>query len=1104
LDNVNRFAKIVLTGLAIATLVWAQAVSTAQISGVVQDSTGLAVPGAEVTVTQTDTGAMRTTISNADGSYVLPSLPVGPYTLVVKKAGFASYIQSGIVLQVATNPAIPVMLKVGAVTEQIQVEANAALVETQSTGIGQVIDSQRVVDLPLVGRQVTDLVVLSGGAVNEGTTTTNNRGVYPNVTSFSIAGGLSGGNMYTLDGAFHSDVYALSALPLPFPDALQEFKVETSSLPAQYGYHSGGAITAVTKSGTNQWHGSLFEFLRNYDLNARSFFSTTGDGLKRNQWGGTLGAPIKKNKLFFFVGFQETNTRQTPSDTLAFVPTTAMLGGDFTVYASTVCQPKAVTLKAPFVGNKLPAGSVSPQALAIAKFLPPATNQCGLTNFGIATKSDESFGVGKVDYQFTPSHSLFVRYLGTQYNQASPYTVSQNVLSTTTPGASDLLQAITLGDTYVFGASVVNSLRATYNRTANQKVASQFFSAQDVGINIFQYLPKYTSITMTGGFNTGGTTGGRSAYATVVTQLGDDLGITRGSHQMAFGANLVAWQSNSNANTFTSGIFNITGSATGLSLADFMSGQIASFTQGAPNKTYPQEWYLGLYAQDSWKLRRGLTLSYGLRWEPYFPAQPGQNIMSHFDMNGFLQGTKSQVFVNAPAGTYYPGDPLFGPNGSSGINKRWLQFAPRIGIVWDPTGSGKTVIRAGYGIFYDQNSVELFIQTGQGPPWGGKVAIASPPGGLANPWAGQPGGNPFPFVLSSTVAFPQAGTFDTFDANTKLPYSQQWNFGIQRQVGKDWLVSASYIGNEIVHLYGQRELNPAVIIPSTSPLGTCPPGVTKNCNATSNTNQRRILALLNPTEGSKYGFVDVWDDGGTRSYNGLLISAVKRISRGFTLSANYAWSHCIGNPVNTFPNGGTGDYFATTRAGDRGDCTRSGSDDSNGGTDRRHIANFTGLASMPAFSNKALRMLASDWKGSATVSMYSGGPITVVSGVDNALNGINAATQYANQVLPNVYGAGGINTWLNPSAFAPPAFGTLGNMAPGTVRGPGALIFNAGLSRLFRVRERQVLELRGEAQNVLNRVNFGDPNAVLNSSTFGRIVSSGPGRIIQLGAKYVF
>src|ERR1700680_3791582 len=320
-------AYIVHTALLSFTfsgLGWAQAVSTSQISGTVQDSSGLAVPGAEVKVTQTDTGAIRAVVSGPDGAYVIPSLPVGPYSLEVTKEGFTRYVQTGIWLQVATNPAIPVTLKVGAVSERIQVEANAAMVETQSTGVGQVIDSQRVLDLPLVGRQVTDLVVLSGAAFNAGTAPAGNRGVYPNVSSFSVAGGLAAGNIYTLDGGFYSDVTAGASLPLPYPDALQEFKVETSSLPAQYGYHSGGAITAVTKSGTNQWHGSLFEFLRNYDLNARSFFSTTPDGLKRNQWGGTVGGAIKKNKMFFFAGFQETNTRQTPSDTIAFVPTPAM------------------------------------------------------------------------------------------------------------------------------------------------------------------------------------------------------------------------------------------------------------------------------------------------------------------------------------------------------------------------------------------------------------------------------------------------------------------------------------------------------------------------------------------------------------------------------------------------------------------------------------------------------------------------------------------------------------------------------------------------------------------------------------------------------------
>jgi hypothetical protein len=712
---------------------------------------------------------------------------------------------------------------------------------------------------------------------------------------------------------------------------------------------------------------------------------------------------------------------------------------------------------------------------------------------------------------------MFVRYLGTEFDQAVPYAITKNPLASSLPGANDLVQAVTFGDTYLFGSSVVNSFRATFNRSASLRVPANYFGPEDVGINVYNYVPHFLEVTVTGGFSTGGLSAGRSHTKNVVAQLSDDVGFTRGSHQMAFGASLVGYQQVTHATTYAPPLFTITGSATGLGLADLMTGQTASLTQGAPTHTNLKEYYLGLYAQDSWRVTSGLTVSYGLRWEPYFPTQQGRLGPSgeneNFNMSGFLQGVRSKVFVNAPPGLYFPGDALYGPNGSSGINKAWKHFAPRVGILWDPTKSGKTVIRAGYGIFYDQIPTEEYGSTGQSPPWGGKLNLLSVPGGLANPYAGQPGGNPFPFVLNGNTAFPQYGTFDTFYANTQIPYVQQWNFGIQRQVGHDWLVSVSYIGNEMTHLYGFRELNPAVYIPGTCVTGQYGLTAPGNCSTTANTNQRRLLTLLNPAAGSAYGFVDVWDDGGTRHYNGLLLNTQKRLSHGFTVTANYTWSHCISELVNSFPQtgaGGSGLYFAPTRAGDRGSCTVSGSDvNSGGGTDRRHIANMSGIATMPNFSNKTLRMIASDWRGSATVNMYGGGPLIIVTGIDNALNGINAVTQYANQVLPNVYGnrlpgSGGTAHWLNPAAFAQPAPGTQANMAPGSVRGPGALIFNAGLSRLFRIKERQTVELRGEAQNVLNRANFSDPGVTLNSNTFGQIIGTGPARIMQFALKYNF
>jgi hypothetical protein len=305
--------------LATCLLAWAQAVSTAQIAGTVRDSSGLAVPAAEVTATQTETGAVRSTQTAADGTYVLLNLPIGPYRLEVSKSGFSKFVQPGIVLQVNTNPTVDVTLQVGSVTEQVTVEAGAALVETHSTGVGQVIDNQRILELPLNGRQPTTLVYLSGLATERngndlanGGGNLNSARNYPTIV-LNVAGGLSNGMTYLLDGGTHNDPYNNQNLPFPFPDALQEFKVETSALPAQYGHHSAAAVNAVTKSGTNAFHGSAFEFLRNAQLNARNFFDTTRQTIKRNQFGGTIGGPIQRDKLFFFAGTRDSRTAPIPA-----------------------------------------------------------------------------------------------------------------------------------------------------------------------------------------------------------------------------------------------------------------------------------------------------------------------------------------------------------------------------------------------------------------------------------------------------------------------------------------------------------------------------------------------------------------------------------------------------------------------------------------------------------------------------------------------------------------------------------------------------------------------------------------------------------------------
>ena len=326
---VTVFAFTLLYCILTSGLANAQAVS--QISGSVTDQSGAAVPGVQVTATQTDTSVARTAVTKENGSYLLSNLPIGPYRIEAMKMGFRTYVQTGIVLQVDSAPTIPIALAVGDVSTQVQVEANATQVESRAMGVANVIDNQRVLDLPLNGRQPTDLIALSGAAVQTGTSPQWGMATGAQI---SIAGGLTYGVGYALDGAALSNFYDATGFPLPFPDALLEFKVETSSLSAQNGTHSGGSVNGVTKSGTNSFHGDLFEFLRNGDLNARNFFSPTRDSLKRNQFGGVIGGPIKKDKLFFFAGYQDTLLRTDSQSNLAFVPTPAMLTGNFSACPS--------------------------------------------------------------------------------------------------------------------------------------------------------------------------------------------------------------------------------------------------------------------------------------------------------------------------------------------------------------------------------------------------------------------------------------------------------------------------------------------------------------------------------------------------------------------------------------------------------------------------------------------------------------------------------------------------------------------------------------------------------------------------------------------------
>ncbi|MBI2150458.1 MAG: carboxypeptidase regulatory-like domain-containing protein [Acidobacteria bacterium] len=405
--DLSRIFLILALGCA---PLWAQ--GTAQISGTVADPSGARLPGVEVTATQTATGVVRNVVSNETGLYVLPSLPTGPYRLEVALPGFRTFVRTGVVLEINSNPVIDVTLEVGQVTETVEVQANAALVETRTVGVGQIMESRQILELPLNGRNVTELITLSGAAVTTEMSSSRSMSGQQNIR---VAGGLSGSVYYSLDGASHSNPYDNLSLPLPFPDALQEFKVEASALAASQGSRSGAQANAVTKSGTNEFHGGLFEFVRNDLFNATEYFAAvdrnTGkkkhSTLKRNQFGGTLGGPIMRNKLFFFGGYQGTTIRSDPSDFQSFVPTPAMLAGDFTKIRSAACGspvPLRTTYSdgAPtgFVNNTINPALFNPVALNVIKRLPAAQNECGLVTYGIPNLEDGRQIVGKMAAHF--------------------------------------------------------------------------------------------------------------------------------------------------------------------------------------------------------------------------------------------------------------------------------------------------------------------------------------------------------------------------------------------------------------------------------------------------------------------------------------------------------------------------------------------------------------------------------------------------------------------------------------------------------------------------------------------------------------------------------
>ncbi len=1067
----------------------AQAVAIAQVSGVISDPSGSPISGAEVKIIETEKQAVRTVNADEQGRYTFPNLPVGPYRLEVSARGFKGYLQTGILLQVGNNIQINVTMQLGAISEHIEVSAQASMVETSQNTVSQIIDERRIVDLPLNGRQLTQLILLSGAALTTPAGDMRGSKNFYSSTTISVAGGQGNAINYLLDGGDNNDSFTNVNLPIPFPDALQEFSVQTSSLPARFGLHPGAVVNAVTKSGTNSWHGDVFEFLRNGAVNARNFFAPVHDSLKRNQFGGTIGSHIIRDKLFFFGAFQGQFNRSDPAQTISYVPTAAVLSGDFSTIDGGGCVSggKARPIYDPqnngqaFAGSQIPVSRFNQQSLNLIKYLPAAQTGCGKVTYGIPTTGDEDQAIGKVDWVQNEKHSLFGRYYIVDYRNPAVFD-GKNLLTTTNAGNLERAQTLTLGDTYTISANTVNSLHVTGTRRRDDRGApGNGINASTLGVNVPQPVANFLQSSVSGYFSVGCGTCANAHFNVNSLHVADDVDVIRGRHQMAFGVDYIRDQFNSINIWNSNGNFSFNGQyASGKTMNDglaaFMTGVLNDFTQSANLQNATRGTVLAFYAQDTVKLTPHLILNAGLRWDPTLVPYDYFNRGNVFSQAAFNAGQRSSVYTNAPAGLLFYGDTGI-PRGFQ--HNRWANLSPRLGLVWDPSGNGRQTIRVSGAILRDTEEMFYNERLTTNAPYGTSVDVPYPSGGFTNPWAGYAGGVPFPLPspLPSTFKFPNSGVYVMLPLDLKPTYMAQWNVSYQRQITANWMASVSYLGNKTTHIWVGEDINPAQYIAGSS----------------AKPDQRRPLYLQNPALGVAYSSIAMSDQNANGHYNGLLLSLQHRFSSNFTLLTNYTWSHCLSDSDFTGELAGNQYENPYNRAADYGNCN----------FDIRHQSNTSLVASSPVKGNGFAGRVLGNWQFSPIVSMHTGLPMNITVGSDISQSAIGQ--DRPNALGSNAYLSASDPRWfLTRTAFATQAAGTFGNLGRDVYIVPGSLSFDMSLSRSFVYRERWRLEVRGEAFNVINHTNFNGPTTNLSSSNFGVINGAGDPRILQFAMKLHF
>ncbi|AFL90005.1 hypothetical protein Terro_3796 [Terriglobus roseus DSM 18391] len=1038
--------------------------SSATVSGVVHDAQDALIARVNLKLVNTMTGTESVSETNGDGVFTIPGVMPGTYSLQVDSPGFATTKVENIVLHVGDNKSLVVRMSVGPTDQSITVEGGSVTVNTTDAVINTVIQEKFLENLPLNGRNAAALLQLAPGAVDLARNVNpiaTQGAVYPGEATASVNGSTRTQINYQLDGVSHNDTYLNASLPFPNPDAIQEFALQAANFSAEYGNAGGGVVNIVSKSGTNQIHGSAFEYLRNGSLNAKNYFGTTHDSLHRNQFGVTLGGPVLHDKLFFFGTYQGTRVSSTTASGVTFVPTAAQRTGDFSALGTQLKNP---VTGANYVRNQIP---VSPVSAYILKFIPLPNGAAGrLTYSGTPQRTTDDQALAKLDYS-VGKHRISGHYFFTVYD--SPASVAtDNLIAATNLANHVKVQTISAIDTYSPSGTLQFTTSFGLNLQRGGSGSSAPFGMAEAGAKISEAAPPELDVRITSGFTL--STNHRGTFNRGDLSVRESVTKVMGAHELHFGGQALR-VSNTIDNTFLqSGRYTYNGQLTGNGLADFVTGRVQTMLQGGGEFKDFSGVQWSLFAQDNWRATSRLTLNAGLRWDPWLP---------YYDRQGrvvcYTPSAKSVRYPNAPVGVTFGGDDHDASCPKAGSDAFWAQLGPRLGLAYRLTNDGKTSLRAGFGMYYTPIQSGDYNGMADTAPFSPQYTLNNVD--VADPYAGFAGGNPFPAQYGPTTPTTSAAFTlpvqikGSFAKKFRPPVTESWNLAVERQLDSSSFARISYVGNRGYHLSESqtRELNPAIYNGAASTTG--------------NTNARRANTL--------FGSIAQLESSSNSNYNALQVAYEKRMHKGLLLLVNYSWAKSLDDLGWSSPYSRTLDYGPSA-----GDVTNN--------------LKFSAVWEIPGYRGGGglVQRLTTGWKTNGIVVWQSGFPLTVLSGADRSFSGVGRDhAQYNNTAVTLDQGRGHAAKaagWFNTAAFAPNTVGTFGNSPKGQFRSPRYFNSDFSIVKDTHIAERMNFQLRGEVFNLLNNVNFAAPNVTQNSAQFGTITSALDPRILQLSAKITF